>query len=787
MTATHIFLWTFFLSVLLIVLPCYAQITAPEQTVRLIYFLPKDSRPQPNINAKINTLTRDIQQFYASEMQRHGFGRKTFQLETNGRGNIIVHRVNGKFNDSYYQNQTIERVREEVKQRFDVSKNIYFVVIEISTGFLDSSELDHGEVCGRGGAIGTQGGFTLIPASDECFMGDFGFVTAVHELGHAFGLFHDFRSDAYLMSYGLNRTELSRCAVEWLDVHHYFNTARNTTNGGNALIQIQDIKASPADSIRFDFTVTDVDGIHQIQLHTPATTAATHEAPGDPHLIGCQHFEGQPNRINFESTVRLGTFEMTENTDFILQVIDVGGNFTRQGFQIDVTRYLTPTKTIFIPDENLATAVRKHLDLAADATITQHDMLQLIEFRSFVVEEPLKDLTGLEYAKNLKHFSNFYGQISDLTPLAGLTELRYLALVGCQVGDITPLKALTKLTWLDLYENNINDISPLANLTQLEILQMYENQISDLTPLTGLTQLRSLALEHNRIRDITPLAELKQLRTLLLGNNLNPASPNNNQIRDITPLIDLVNLEILYFSGNPVENYLPLLRLFERNPDLKTDIDLTQANLPILRKEDVNADGVINIQDLVRVASRFGQSAEGNSADVNGDSVINIQDLVLVASAFGGGAAAAPALQLQDIEGLTTADVQAFLTQARRMRPTDPVYMRGVLMLEQLLTRLRPKETTLLANYPNPFNPETWIPYQLAKDAEVTLTIYATDGYIVRRLALGHQPAGLYENRSRAAYWDGRNEFGERVASGVYFYTLTIGDFAATRRMLILK
>ena len=117
----------------------------------------------------------------------------------------------------------------------------------------------------------------------------------------------------------------------------------------------------------------------------------------------------------------------------------------------------------------------------------------------------------------------------------------------------------------------------------------------------------------------------------------------------------------------------------------------------------------------------------------------------------------------------------------------DTKAQRGTLFLHQLLVALIPKETALLPNYPNPFNPETWIPYQLAKDAEGTLTIYAIDGYIVRRFALGHQPAGLYESRSRAAYWDGRNEFGEPVASGVYFYTLTAGDFAATRRMLILK
>ena len=97
------------------------------------------------------------------------------------------------------------------------------------------------------------------------------------------------------------------------------------------------------------------------------------------------------------------------------------------------------------------------------------------------------------------------------------------------------------------------------------------------------------------------------------------------------------------------------------------------------------------------------------------------------------------------------------------------------------------RENALLANFPNPFNPETWIPYQLSKPADVTITIYASSGQIVRQLALGHQPAGLYQSRSRAAYWDGRNAFGESVASGVYFYTLTADDFSATRKMLIRK
>ena len=98
-----------------------------------------------------------------------------------------------------------------------------------------------------------------------------------------------------------------------------------------------------------------------------------------------------------------------------------------------------------------------------------------------------------------------------------------------------------------------------------------------------------------------------------------------------------------------------------------------------------------------------------------------------------------------------------------------------------------PEETSLLPNYPNPFNPETWIPYQLAKPADVTVSIYAADGKLVRTLDLGHLSVGLYESRSRAAYWDGKNALGEPVASGVYFYTLTAGEFTATRKMLIRK
>lgn len=121
------------------------------------------------------------------------------------------------------------------------------------------------------------------------------------------------------------------------------------------------------------------------------------------------------------------------------------------------------------------------------------------------------------------------------------------------------------------------------------------------------------------------------------------------------------------------------------------------------------------------------------------------------------------------------------------MRFTDAVSRRGVAVLEQLLAALTPEETVLLANYPNPFNPETWIPYQLAQDADVQISIYDINGALVRQLDLGYQQSGYYTNRSRAAYWDGRNEFGERVAAGIYFHQLQADSMSLLRKMVILN
>ena len=213
----------------------------------------------------------------------------------------------------------------------------------------------------------------------------------------------------------------------------------------------------------------------------------------------------------------------------------------------------------------------------------------------------------------------------------------------------------------------------------------------------------------------------------------------------------------------------------------------TEITEPLFLPEDVNEDGVVNILDLVFIGTNFGKTGK-NAADVNGDGVVNIVDLALVAAAIGNSDAAAPALWSVNSDDMPTrATVEKWLQEARQLNLDDPDFQRGILVLEQLLASLTPKKTALLPNYPNPFNPETWLPYQLATPADVSISIYTTDGKLIRQLDLGHQPVGIYHQRSNAAHWDGKNTQGEPVASGVYFYTFSAGKFSATRKMLIRK
>ena len=213
---------------------------------------------------------------------------------------------------------------------------------------------------------------------------------------------------------------------------------------------------------------------------------------------------------------------------------------------------------------------------------------------------------------------------------------------------------------------------------------------------------------------------------------------------------------------------------------------------------DVNQDGKVNIQDLVMVAGSIGAIPHNPRADVNGDGFVNVLDLITVYESEHwaksvppdevADANKPPAVAAPSISGhLDPATIQSWIDLAQIEDDGSAIFDLGIANLETLLAPRIPSKTRLLLNYPNPFNPETWIPYQLAEATDVTVTIHSMNGSLIRTLALGHQAAGVYQSKSQAAYWDGRNELGEHVASGLYFYTLTAGNFSATGKMLVRK
>ena len=218
---------------------------------------------------------------------------------------------------------------------------------------------------------------------------------------------------------------------------------------------------------------------------------------------------------------------------------------------------------------------------------------------------------------------------------------------------------------------------------------------------------------------------------------------------------------------------------------LKRSETVTSATRPA---SDVNSDGKVNNTDLLLVATALGQKAPANPrADVNGDGTVNAADLIVVISNLDEAVVlAAPEIGTK-LTAVDRALIQAEINNLRLESDGSLKYERTLAYLQSLLALAVPQETRLLANYPNPFNPETWIPYQLASGTDVQILIYDARGTLIRQLELGYQPEGYYTERNRAAYWDGRNALGERVASGIYFYQLRTDAASALRKMLILK
>ena len=281
-------------------------------------------------------------------------------------------------------------------------------------------------------------------------------------------------------------------------------------------------------------------------------------------------------------------------------------------------------------------------------------------------------------------------------------------------------------------------------------------------------------------------SNIRDLKGIEYCINLTELDLSGNSINDINLLLALNKLNLLRIEGNPLTiSASPIIKTIEAW-GTKVVYDPIPSSEKLIG--DVNSDNEVNIFDLVMVASEFGK-IEGNlKGDINLDGLVNIFDLVLVARNFGKSFAIAPSI-VQKIR-LNSDEIQniAFAINYLRLKNGHSGAEETILhVLESILTQTLPKQSRLLPNYPNPFNPETWIPFRAAKDGNASVTIYDINGMIIRFLPIGYVLAGNYLGPDKAIYWDGKTDAGEYVSSGTYFYRIKLVDYTETRKMVIVK
>ena len=294
------------------------QQSGDQPKLQIIYFRPSDRSPQRHIEAQINRVIKDVQLFYARQMKNHGFGIKTFLLETDVTGKAVVHHVESQFTEAYFHNQPYQKILEEIgaHTQFDRSQNVILLFLEGSAAILGSN------VCGLGGAHQAGGGAAILPAAGDCLS----FRIVAHELGHAFGLPHDFREPNLMTDSSRYLAKLSACAAEALNVHPSFNTPQSEL--APTTFQWQSSVRVSADTLRLRWEVTDPDGLYQAQLITLST-------PQDPiqgrKMFDCKQLNSERTTIEFVVPEHMAT----PGNLMGIQVIDIHGNVTLQWHQIE--------------------------------------------------------------------------------------------------------------------------------------------------------------------------------------------------------------------------------------------------------------------------------------------------------------------------------------------------------------------------------------------------------------------------------------------------------------------